>query len=200
MTKPLRRDAARNREKLLREAADVFTERGLDGSLEEIARRAGVSIGTLYNHFPNRDALIDALLPPRLAAVDEFAARAAAEPDAWAAFTGFIDDLLGQLTADRGLLEAFTGDHPAAAQLTQACRRGAAHLSTVLDRARRAGVLRADARDEDVVHLVWALSLLGENTESHAWRRCLDFVLDGLRTDNGRSDRDGSTHADRRER
>ncbi|WP_280251643.1 TetR/AcrR family transcriptional regulator, partial [Nocardia abscessus] len=70
MTKPLRRDAARNREKLLRSAAEVFTEQGLEGSLEEIARRAGVSIGTLYNHFPTRDMLIDALLPPRLAAMD----------------------------------------------------------------------------------------------------------------------------------
>ncbi|MFI6996201.1 TetR/AcrR family transcriptional regulator [Nocardia sp. NPDC050175] len=181
MTKPLRRDAARNREKLLREAADVFTEQGLDGSLEEIARRAGVSIGTLYNHFPHRDALIDALLPPRLAAIDEFAARAAAEPDAWVAFSGFVEELLGQMTTDRGLLEALTGDHPAAAQLTEACHRGMSHLSTLLDRARQEGSVRADASDEDVVHLVWALSLLGEAAGSPAWRRCLELVLDGLR-------------------
>ncbi|MBF6468588.1 TetR/AcrR family transcriptional regulator [Nocardia beijingensis] len=181
MTKPLRRDAARNREKLLAAAADVFTEQGLEGSLEEIARRAGVSIGTLYNHFPTRDALIDALLPPRLAAVDEIAARAAAEPDAWTAFTGFVADLLGRFTADRGLLEAFTGDHPAAAQLAQACRRGMSHLSEVLARVRDAGALRADATDEDVVNLVWALSLLGETTGSPSWRRGLEIVFDGLR-------------------
>ncbi|WP_069167069.1 TetR/AcrR family transcriptional regulator [Nocardia altamirensis] len=181
MTKPLRRDAARNREKLLREAAGVFTEQGLDGSLEEIARRAGVSIGTLYNHFPHRDALIDALLPARLAAMDDFAARAAAEPDAWVALCGFIEELLGQMTADRGLLEAFTGDHPAAAQVTQACHRGMSNLSELLQRARQAGALRADATDDDVVHLVWALSLLGETTGSPAWRRSLGFVFDGLR-------------------
>ncbi|WP_405163264.1 TetR/AcrR family transcriptional regulator [Nocardia sp. NBC_01499] len=184
MTKPLRRDAARNREKLLCEAAGVFTEQGLDGSLEEIARRAGVSIGTLYNHFPHRDALIDALLPQRLAALDKFAARAEAEPDAWTAFTRFIEELLGQMTADRGLLEAFTGDHPAAAQLTEACHRGMSHLSTLLQRARRAGAMRADASDEDVVHLVWALSLLGETTGSPVWRRSLELVLDGLRPTN----------------
>ncbi|PXX58172.1 TetR family transcriptional regulator [Nocardia tenerifensis] len=188
MTKPLRRDAARNREKLLREAADVFTAQGLDGSLEEIARRAGVSIGTLYNHFPHRDALIEALLPPRLAAMDEFAARAAAEPDPWTAFSGFLEQLLEQMTADRGLLEAFTRDHPAAAQLTEACHRGLSHLSTLLDRARRAGAVRADATDDDVVHLVWALSLLGEATGSPAWRRSLELVLDGLRPTH-RSDR-----------
>ncbi|MEU7768088.1 helix-turn-helix domain-containing protein [Nocardia sp. NPDC049190] len=181
MTKPLRRDAARNREKLLHEAARVFTEQGLDGSLEEIARRSGVSIGTLYNHFPTRDALIDALIPPRVAALDEVAARAAAEPDAWTAFTGFAGDLLDRLTTDRGLLDAFTGDHPAAAQLVAACHQGMSQLSSVLDRAREAGAIRSDASDEDVVHLLWALSLLGEATGTIAWRRCLGLVLDGLR-------------------
>lgn len=181
----MRRDAARNRDRLLREAAGVFTEQGLAGSLEEIARRAGVSIGTLYNHFPTRDALIDALLPPRLAAVDKLAAQADTEPDAWMAFTGFVESLLAQLTADRGLLEAFTADHPAAERLAQACQRGLAHLSTVLDRARRAGALRADASDEDIVNLLWALSLLGESAGTPAWQRSLHFVLDGLRAGHG---------------
>lgn len=177
----MRRDAARNRDRLLNEAAGVFTERGLAGSLEEIARRAGVSIGTLYNHFPTREDLIDALLPSRFAAMDEFAAQAEAEPDAWMAFIGFVESLLAQLTVDRGLLEAFTGDHPTAARMEEACRRGMAHLSTILDRARRAGEIRADASDTDIVNLLWALSLLGENAGESAWQQCLHFVLDGLR-------------------
>jgi len=181
MARTMRRDAARNRDKLLGEAADVFTEQGLNGSLEEIARRSGVSIGTLYNHFPTRDALIEALLPPRLAAVDEFAAQAEAEPDSWAAFTGFIENLLTQLTADRGLFEAFTGDHLAAVRVAEACQRGMAHLSAVLDRARRAGAIRADADDEDIVNLIRALSLLGESVGATGWQRSLHFVLDGLR-------------------
>ena len=125
--------------------------------------------------------LIEALLPSRLAAVDTFAAQAELEPDAWLAFTGFMENLLAQLTADRGLLEAFTGDHPAAARLTEACARGMTHLSAVLDRARRAGVIRADAGHKDVVHLILALSLLGESAGTSAWRRPLLFVLDGLR-------------------
>ncbi|WP_051385496.1 TetR/AcrR family transcriptional regulator [Actinokineospora inagensis] len=180
MTRPLRRDAARNRDHLLRAAAAVFTEQGLAGSLEEVARRAGVSIGTLYNHFPTRDTLIDALLPPRLAAVDGFAAEAAAEPDPWLAFTGFATNLLSQLTKDRALLEAFTGDHPAAAALADACRHGMSHLSTVLTRARQAGAIRPDATDQDVVNLLWALSLLGETTGEGAWRQPLHFALDGF--------------------
>ncbi|MBB5918506.1 AcrR family transcriptional regulator [Nocardia transvalensis] len=183
MTKPMRRDAARNRDRLLRAAADVFTEQGLAGSLEEVARRAGVSIGTLYNHFPTRDALIDALLPARVSAFDEIADRAAAEPDPWLAFTGFAEAMLDLLTIDRGLLEAFVGNHPTAVQLAEACARGMGQFSAVFERARRSGAIRPDATDTAVVNLLWALSLLGESAGESAWRESLPFVLDGLRAE-----------------
>ncbi|WP_328395705.1 TetR/AcrR family transcriptional regulator [Nocardia sp. NBC_00416] len=183
MTRPLRRDAARNREKVLEAAAAVFTEQGLRGSLEEVARRAGVGIGTVYNHFPTRDALIDALLPARLAAVDEFAAASESEPDAWRAFTGFVGRLTQQMAADRGLLEAFTGDHPAAEQVAAACHRGMAQLSRLLERTRDAGALRHDVTDADVVHLIWALSLLGDAAGAEAVGRCTSLALDGLRAE-----------------
>ncbi|GAA5061499.1 TetR/AcrR family transcriptional regulator [Nocardia callitridis] len=182
MTKPLRRDAARNREKLLRHAADVFTEDGLDGSLEEIARRAGVSIGTLYNHFPHRDALIGALLPQRIAAMDELAARAAAEPDPWRGFATFIAELLVQFSVDRALMEVIAGGHPAATQLADACHRGMTNLAGVLTRARAAGAVRPDATDQDVIALIAALAQLPDPPDSPTGRRCLTFVLDGLRT------------------
>jgi len=182
MSRPMRRDAARNRERLLQEAAAVFTAQGLTGSLEEIARRSSVSIGTLYNHFPTRDALIDALIPDRLAAMAQLATEAEAEPDAWTAFTGFVTALLCVLTADRGLLEAFTGDHPQAARLAEACARGQSHFTAVLARARHEGTIRPDATDQDVANLLWALALLGANAGPSAWQRTLPFVLDGLRT------------------
>lgn len=180
-TRPLRRDAARNREKLLREAAQVFTEQGLNGSLEEVARRAGVSIGTLYNHFPHRDALIEALLPERLAALGALAAAADAEPDPWRALTGFCAGMVAHMTADRGLLEALVREHPAASGIAEACRDGAARLTAVLARAAAAGVLRSDVADSDVAHLIWAMSLLGEAAGAEAGQRCLALALDGLR-------------------
>lgn len=185
VTKPLRRDAARNREKVLTAAAAVFTEQGLGGSLEEVARRAGVGIGTVYSHFPNRDSLIDALLPARVAALDELATASDAEPDPWRAFTGFVSQLLDRMTADRGLLEAITGDHPAAEHLVEACHRGMAQLSRLLERARAAGVLRREVTDDDVVHLIWALSLLGDAAGPEAAGRCLTLALDGLRAGAG---------------
>src|SRR5689334_2491592 len=79
-TRSPRRDAVRNRELLLAAARAVFGERGVDASLEEIARQAGVGIGTLYRHFPSRQALIDALLEERLGAVVALADAAAADP------------------------------------------------------------------------------------------------------------------------
>jgi hypothetical protein len=105
-----------------------------------------------------------------------FARGFAQTRDPWMAFTGFVENLLVQLTADRGLLEAFTGDYPAAVRLAEACQRGMAHLSTVLDRARRAGTIRTDASDKDIVNLLWALSLLGENPGASAWQRPLQFI------------------------
>ncbi|MFC5121874.1 TetR/AcrR family transcriptional regulator [Amycolatopsis halotolerans] len=80
-SKPLRADAARNRDKLLAAATRAFGEHGLDAPLEQIARSAGVSIGTLYAHFPTRDAFVDAILPAQLAALDDLATKALAEPD-----------------------------------------------------------------------------------------------------------------------
>ena len=76
-------------------AAELFDERGVDVPLEEIARRAGVSIGTLYNHFPNRGALLDAVLPDWVAEVDRLAKAALADPDPWRGFAGFMDGLFG---------------------------------------------------------------------------------------------------------
>src|SRR5829696_6351098 len=89
--KPLRKDAARNREKLLVAAVGLFAERGTEGSLEEVAKRAGVGIGTLYRHFPTRDALVEAAYRNEVAQL-----RAAA------------DELLSELPADRAL-EAWAG-------------------------------------------------------------------------------------------
>src|SRR5882757_1609905 len=82
-TRPLRRDAQRNRELLLAAAREVFAERGLEAPLEEIARRAGVSIGTLYNRFPSRVDLVDAALTEPVEASVRIAERALANPDPW---------------------------------------------------------------------------------------------------------------------
>ncbi len=183
--RPLRSDAARNRDKLLDAAVQVFGERGLDAPLEHIARRAGVSIGTLYAHFPARDAFFDAIFPPRLAGLDQIAADALADPDPWHGFASFTEHLFGMLAADRGLSDAFAQRSPVSAEVTEACRRGFSHAEQIINRAHYSGQLRPDFQVADLVCLTWAISqVIRESaaTAPQAWRRCLAFFLDGLRT------------------
>ena len=185
-SRPLRSDAARNRDKLLDAAIQVFGERGLDAPLEHIARRAGVSIGTLYAHFPAREAFFDAIFPPRLAGLDQIAAQALADPDPWDGFAGFAEALFGMLAADRGLSDAFAQRFPVSTEVTEACRRGFAHAEQIISRAHDSGQLRPDFQLADLVSLTWAISqVIRESAASapHAWRRCLAFFLDGLRTE-----------------
>src|SRR5687768_1592430 len=102
----MRADALRNRDRLMAAATELFAERGLDVPLDEIARRAQVSIGTLYNHFPNRGALLDEVLPERLAELDRLAANAMADPDPWRGFADFLDGLFVIQARDRSMNEA----------------------------------------------------------------------------------------------
>lgn len=189
-TRPLRADAARNRDKLLAVAAQVFGERGLDAPLEEIARRAGVSIGTLYNHFPTREAFFDAIFPARLAALERIAADALADPDAWHGFTGFVEGLFALQAEDHGLNDALARRIPLSPEVNEACQRGLRHVDRIIQRARQSGQLRDDFEPQDLVTLMWAMSqVIRESAQAapQAWRRCLAFFLDGLRADAARA-------------
>src|SRR5919199_2999337 len=90
--RPLRADAARNRDRVLRAARDAFAESGLEVGVEEIARRAGVGKGTLYRRFPTKEALVNAIFEDRLDELEALAARAEREGDAWAAFARFMGE------------------------------------------------------------------------------------------------------------
>lgn len=179
-SKPLRADAARNRDKLLAAATRAFGEHGLDAPLEQIARSAGVSIGTLYAHFPTRDAFVDAILPARIAAVDDLVTKALAEPDPWQGFTGFLDGLFVLQAKDQGLNDALARRLPLSPAAVEACRTGFQHAARIIDRAKESGQLRADFEPSDLAPLVSAMSqLIREPPET--WRRHLAFFLDGLR-------------------
>ena len=130
--RPLRADAARNRDKLLVAAVQVFGERGLDAPLEEIARQAKVSIGTLYNHFPTRQAFFDAIFPERIAALDQVAEAALAEPDPWQGFTGFLEGLFELQSRDHGLNDALARRFPETSEVEEACHSGFRHASEII--------------------------------------------------------------------
>lgn len=179
----MRADALRNRDRLMTAATELFAERGVDVPLDEIARRAQVSIGTLYNHFPNRGALLDAVLPERLAELDRLATKAMADPDPWRGFADFLDGLFVIQARDRSMNEAIARSPVGTVDVSAECGRAGGVLDSVVSRAKEAGVLRADFRTDDLATLVWAMSkvISMSDGDDAVWRRHLGFVLDGLR-------------------
>jgi AcrR family transcriptional regulator len=179
----LRKDAQRNRERLVEAARAVFAERGLDVALDEVARRAGVSIGTLYNRFPNRADLVVAVFADRAETVISLAEHALSMEDAWAGFAHFVEQVCRMQAADRGYNDLAARSIPQVTS-TSGHPRGHELMTEVVDRARRSGALRPDFVLSDMAFVTWAITRTIEATadvEPEAWRRHLGLVLDGLR-------------------
>jgi AcrR family transcriptional regulator len=182
--RPLRQDAARNRERLVHAARAVFRRKGLDAALEEIAREAGVAIGTLYNRFGSRGELVDAALAPLAQRAVELAEQAAGAEDPWQGFASFVEDTCALLAEDRGYADVYRSDVPGTPVVTAAKERLFALKVTIMARAKRAGVLRADVEPTDIALLTWAVVATVDATRDvapDAWRRHLGLLLDGLR-------------------
>ncbi|GGS83634.1 TetR family transcriptional regulator [Planobispora rosea] len=185
MAKPLRKDAQRNRDLLVAAARELFAERGLDVPLEEIARCAGVSIGTLYNRFPGRADLIDAVFADRVAATRVLAEEALDMPDAWDGLVRFLTGVCEMQAADLGYNALASERGPYAAASEEAVAEGYALMRRIVARAQESGTLRPDVTLEDMVFVVWGHARTVEATAAIAprlWRRHLALLLDGLRT------------------
>jgi AcrR family transcriptional regulator len=182
----MRADALRNRQQLTRAAIELFAERGIDVPLDEIARRAGVSIGTLYNHFPNRGALLDAVLPDWMGEVDHLAEVALADPDPWRGFAGFMDGLFAIQARNPSMNEAIARTPVGPVDVASECGRTGGVLESVVNRAKDVGVLRPDFTADDLATMFGAMSKVIAMSDGNdaVWRRHLGFVLDGLRATN----------------
>jgi len=182
MANRLRADAERNRTALLAAAREVFGEHGLDASLDEIARRAGVGNATLYRRFPRRRDLIAEVFAGQMSEYVELADRVLGEPDAWAAFVGYLTGLCEMQATDRGLSELLVStsfdDDERLSELRATAQRGA---DDVIARARQAGALRADFTRKDIRLLMTAnAGAVAGATDPQSWRRLLALLLDGL--------------------
>ena len=188
--RPLRADARRNRSRLLDAATAVFAEAGTVASLEDVARRAGLGIGTLYRHFPTRDDLIEAVIHD---GVDDLVVRAdelLAADDPFVALRTWLRDLVTHAASFRGLAKSMVAATCGQGRLTDACHRQEAAASALVERARGAGALRPDVRVDEVLDLVSAVAWVAEQGRPHDSGRLLDLVLDGLRAPvGGRSER-----------
>lgn len=187
MAKPaLRADARRNIEKLRAAAVQVFREKGLHAPLEEIAQRAGVSSGTLYNRFGSREALIDAVMPEHAArSLGEVAQRALHASDPWDGFAGYVIGVCELQASDAALNDVISRRY-AAEQLTVICRVTEERERYIIERAQREGRLRADFTREDMLFVFWSTAMLVRHSTCaapDAWRRSIGFLLDGLRAE-----------------
>jgi AcrR family transcriptional regulator len=180
--RPLRADARRNRERIMEAAREEFAESGLDAQMEDLARRAGVGVGTVYRHFPTKEALVGALVEDHFDAVKAEVERALEVEDAWEAFAGFMwraaeilsrNRALSQITADGQMGEA------AARQGVQAA------VAKLMERAQAAGALRPDVGVDDVPMIMCSIGRVQMLGAPHGeqWRRHVGIVLDGLRAD-----------------
>ncbi|QFU91185.1 TetR/AcrR family transcriptional regulator [Amycolatopsis sp. YIM 10] len=182
----LRADARRNVEKLKAAAVEVFREKGLHAPLAEITERAGVSKGTVYHRFGSREGLIDAVMPDlAVSALGEVAERALACEDAWEGFAGYVEDVSRIQACDPALNDVISRRY-AAEQLAVVCRVTEEREREIIERAQKAGALRADFTREDMIFVFWSNAMLVRHTADtapDAWRRSIGFLLDGLRAD-----------------
>ena len=185
--RPLRRDARRNRDAILTAARQVFCDHGLEAPLEEIARRAGVGIATLYRRFPSRVALLDAVLADTVQAHIAVAEQALGNPDPWEGFASYLEQTCRLQAANRGLNDAMGMRFPRATATEAAKTRLFEVVAQVVDRAQHSGQLRADLTVEDLAFLTWANTRILEAGRAagvpDAWRRHLGLLLDGFRAE-----------------
>ncbi|HLK72327.1 MAG TPA: helix-turn-helix domain-containing protein [Streptosporangiaceae bacterium] len=175
VARPLRADAARNRENVLRAARDAFAESGYGVPLDEIATRAGVGPGTVYRHFPTKEALFEAVVTARVQDLVADARARAEGPDPGAAFFGFLDRIAAESAAKRDLPDAIAIAGSLREELLAA-------LDVLLRRAQQAGAVRADVRTEDLIVLFKGLFASLADVTDQARRDLVYAVLaDGLR-------------------
>jgi AcrR family transcriptional regulator len=184
--RPLRRDAQRNRDLILAAARDAFAAEGLGVPVEDIARRAGVGMGTLYRRFASKEDLIDAVLVDAFERYAESAEKALAADDAWDGFCGFLERALSLHAENRGLKDLTATREHGRARSTAMRVRVRPTLARLIERAQEQGALRADFTLEDIPLLLWSGGRVIEATSTVApelWRRNLGLMLDGLRAD-----------------
>ncbi|MFE2042075.1 TetR/AcrR family transcriptional regulator [Streptomyces sp. NPDC059477] len=178
----LRRDAEVNRRRLLAAAREVFRDRGLRATLDDVAHHAGLGVGTAYRHFRNKDALIDALFDDMLARVEEVTREGAEDPDAWRGLATHLERVAELQALDRGLREVLLGTGRPMPGESEFRYRIGRHVDLMVERAKAQGVLRPDAEPWDLMAIQLMVAAVTDRTgRPDLWRRYLHLLLDGLR-------------------
>ena len=181
--RPLRADARRNRERVVAAAGVVFAEQGSDAQMDDVAKRAGVGVGTVYRHFPTKEALIEALAMDRFEKILAVGREALLNPDPWAAFEGALWAGAELTAADRSFTEIvgeLSGPMPLPEPLQSAINDTYGEL---MRRAQASGDLRTDLVLDDIPMVMCGIGFGARKTHGcpDAWKRHISIVIDGLR-------------------
>ena len=187
-TRPLRADAAHNRALLLAAAEEEFAEKGVDATIADIARRAGVAKGTVFRHFATKEDLVGAIIGEHLASLATVARALVDAPDPGGALLEFLVVAADkQQQRDLAFLQSVVGNDPTVTRLREQLYSA---LEQLVDRARRSGDVRSDITATDVwvllcapIHAVGYLSSPGPDT----WRRYVALIFDALRPEGVRT-------------
>ena len=180
----MRADAQRNHQRLLAEARAVFAQCGAEASLEEIARRAGVGSGTLYRHFPTREALLDAVLSDWVASMGKERDELLTRLPPTEALHAWFRSYLARVTLYRGLAAALAVSMQESSSALYGCGQTIKTIAeSILVHAQNAGEIRADVNAPDLLKLVKGITLAAESTGEGDTLidRLLGLVMDGLR-------------------
>lgn len=178
----IRKDVTRNRARLLQAADELVAEHGLEISLNELARRAGVGVGTVYRHFEDKQAVLAALFERRLALVAQVLCDATQRPDPIEALRYAVFTLCGLQSHDRALFQTVaTAKTPEQRAITRT--RIEPLAAKLVERAKATGRMRADFGETDLPVLLWismAISDLGGTVRPDLWRRYVEAILAGF--------------------
>ncbi|MEU9149753.1 helix-turn-helix domain-containing protein [Streptomyces sp. NPDC048417] len=175
--RPHRKDAARNYDALIAAAREAFAEKGAEASLEDVARRAGVGIGTLYRNFPTRRDLFESVYADEVNTLCR-AALELAELDPWQALTSWLDRFTGYMVTKRAVREALNDE----SEIFSACRDSMYSAGgPLLERAQKAGVVRTDMEIGDLLRMVSGITATAFDDEAQR-DRVMSIALDGVRT------------------
>jgi AcrR family transcriptional regulator len=162
----------------------VFSEQGLEASLDEVARQAGVGVGTVYRRFRTKEELVEALFEDRVDAVAALAERAAEEPDPWTGLASFMEQMAELLAGDLGLRQLLMFATYGQDRVAYARRRNTPLIQKLVERAQAAGQVRPDLMVTDIPFIVFVLTeaaQIARPTGPDLWRRYLALILDGMR-------------------
>jgi AcrR family transcriptional regulator len=187
-SRALRRDAVENRERLLAAARELFAERGFEVTLDDIARHAGVGVGTAYRRFANKGELLDALFAGQTVELAAAADAGLADSDPWHGLVVYLECSLALQLRDKGLSQIVSGDRISPEQHDWNREVIAPKNRALVTRARDAGMLRADVTGTDLTFIQVGLNaIMARSRQAHPdlYRRYLYLMLDGLRAEPG---------------